>query len=848
MNNTKAISFWTFLSEHIVEIPIIQRDYAQGRKGKEELRRVFLTDIKYALDNKEEMKLDFVYGAEIGDSLNPLDGQQRLTTLWLLHWYVALRANRLDVASPILRRFTYETRVSSREFCGQLCNAGNFVEFGGIDIVGYIKKQTWFYTAWEQDPTIQSMLRMLSGTHETDKNGVDFVDGIEEMFSCPKNCNINTNKKCALLQSFELFWSLLTGENCPIVFNYLPLKDFGLSDDLYVKMNARGKQLTSFENFKADMIGYISKQSEDDEAWKTLLDATNGIPIKMDNSWVDIFWKNKSEDCRIDDIYFAFMNRFFWNELFTSKDEDGKYILDIGKGEENSTQENDNKSYRYLNNSEHPNDYDTSIAYTGFEVYKYFKGSIPIEFFESLQSVLDGFSKYSRTIIGDLIGCKWDKDFKFIPGYEIDPKVSSKNIIIRNNSNVEILKVTHLTQVQRIVFFALCKYFKEEKDNEPQKDALQRWMRVVWNLVSGEDKDGRPQIRSTRAVRTAIEFIDTLKSHSVYESLKEKMPYTNTLSDFESRCNEEIVKAKQILDEDSKPRQYKGLHSKKDSYCYQTWEEIIKNAEKNAFFKGTIRFLFQNAEGEVDWNDFDTKWSSAKEYFSDTNNVQTVELAKYCNDSQIKEIWNRYSFSDMYWKPILLEKSITEPIHRFLMKEDCNNDSVLYKDINNLLPKTGSAVWLLFDWKCCKVVLTNYSQKRSEPYNGWVFEVGNDIRNQFNKNIVNIDNSDIKILPPPASGDEKIICNNEQVYYRGLWTDIKYNNHFFRFFGDNNIFLMNNDWKGKKLKDPNAADTQENNFYFAAETVKSENKLLEQLDNLINQAYQETNKQVYEEC
>lgn len=828
MNNTKAISFWTFLSEHTVEIPIIQRDYAQGRKGKEELRRVFLTDIKNALDNNEEMKLDFVYGAEIGNKLSPLDGQQRLTTLWLFHWYVALRANRLDDACSVLRRFTYETRISSREFCEQLCNASNFVEFGGIDIVGFIKKQTWFYTAWEQDPTIQSMLRMLSGTHETDKYGVDFVDGIEEMFCCPKDCDININDKCSLLQSFGSLWNLLTGEKCPIVFYHLPLKDFGLSDDLYVKMNARGKQLTSFENFKADMIGYISKRSGDDEAWKNLLDATNGIPIKMDNSWVDIFWKNKSKDCRIDDIYFAFLNRFFWNELFTSKTRDGKYILDIGKGEENSTQENDNKSYRYLNNSEHPNDYDTSIAYTGFEVYKYFKGSISIEFFESLQSVLDGYSKYSRTIedIGNLIGCKWDKDFKFIPEYEIDPKVPSKNIIIRNNSNVEILKVTHLTQVQRIVFFALCKYFKDEKGNELNRDNLQHWMRVVWNLVSGEDADGRPQIRSTRAVRTAIEFIDKLDSHAVYESLKKKVPYTNNPSDFESRCNEEIDKAKQILD--GSPR-----------FDGNTWEAIIIKAESFAFFKGSIRFLFQNQKGIPYWHDFNTKWTNAKEYYNDNNTVQTIELAKYCNDSQIKEIWNRYSFSDKYWKPILLEKSITEPIHRFLMKEDCNNDSVLYKDINNLLPKTGTAVWLLSDWLCCKVVLTNYSQKRSEPYNGWVFEVGNDIRNQFNKIIVNVDNSEIIILPPPASGEEKQICNG-QVYYRGLWTDIEYQGHYyFRYHGNNTICLMDKENKNnKKLKDPNKPDALGNYYYAAIDKNENKETFLSKLNDLVKEASQ----------
>lgn len=111
MTNTKAISFWEFLNGYKIEIPIIQRDYAQGRKGKEELRKGFLEDIKNALDTNSPLQLDFVYGAEKDKILNPLDGQQRLTTLWLLHWYIALRAKQLEEVSKILEGFSYETRI-----------------------------------------------------------------------------------------------------------------------------------------------------------------------------------------------------------------------------------------------------------------------------------------------------------------------------------------------------------------------------------------------------------------------------------------------------------------------------------------------------------------------------------------------------------------------------------------------------------------------------------------------------------------------------------------------------------------------------------------------------------------
>ena len=215
-NNTKAISFWDFLKENTLEIPIIQRDYAQGRLGKENLRKNFLADLKNALDSGGTMKLDFVYGSIENDNLNPLDGQQRLTTLWLLHWYIALRAGELSEDNcKIFRKFTYETRISSREFCQNLCNSKHFENFDGNDIIGFITNQTWFYSAWKLDPTIQSMLRMLGGTKVTNKKNEDIVDGIEELFKCPSECFIDGKVYCF----FKRYWEKLTSDNVIINAN-----------------------------------------------------------------------------------------------------------------------------------------------------------------------------------------------------------------------------------------------------------------------------------------------------------------------------------------------------------------------------------------------------------------------------------------------------------------------------------------------------------------------------------------------------------------------------------------------------------------------------------------------------
>ena len=72
-----------------IEIPLIQRDYAQGRDMPKVnyIRTRFVGALREALINDEPITLDFVYG-EIDNNrtLIPLDGQQRLTTLFLLHW------------------------------------------------------------------------------------------------------------------------------------------------------------------------------------------------------------------------------------------------------------------------------------------------------------------------------------------------------------------------------------------------------------------------------------------------------------------------------------------------------------------------------------------------------------------------------------------------------------------------------------------------------------------------------------------------------------------------------------------------------------------------------------------
>lgn len=91
-----TVTLWGLLNRQQVVIPIIQRDYVQGRNGKDYIRKTFLKESKNHLDNENPLTLDFVYGNEEYGRFLPLDGQQRLTTLWLLHWYVAYRAGLME--------------------------------------------------------------------------------------------------------------------------------------------------------------------------------------------------------------------------------------------------------------------------------------------------------------------------------------------------------------------------------------------------------------------------------------------------------------------------------------------------------------------------------------------------------------------------------------------------------------------------------------------------------------------------------------------------------------------------------------------------------------------------------
>ncbi len=746
------ISFWKFIQENTIEIPIIQRDYAQGRIGKEQLRTSFLKELKEALDKKQLLKLDFVYGSVENGHLQPLDGQQRLTTLWLLHWYIALKAEKLKEASNILKNFSYETRISSREFCKKLCEA-DFTQFIEGSVVDFITQQTWFYSSWKQDPTIQAMLRMLGGT----TNEEEAKDNIEAVFKGG---------------DFSEYWTRLTSEEAPIAFYYQPLKDFGLSDDLYIKMNARGKQLTPFENFKADLIGYIEQQAKDEkndkkEEWNDLLEVYKGIPILLDTDWMDIFWKNKSENYQIDEVYYTFLNRFFWNYY-------------VGYSKETGSKIEQTSVYKYLNK-------DNYATYESLENYTNNKG-IPLELFEDLQKVLNNFGKYSQDkLLKEVIpNAQWEAPFFFIPQYD------DKGGIVGVN------------QLQRIIFFAICKYFKEGEGDE---NSLKRWMRVVWNLVSGEDVEGLPQIRSIDAVKIAIDYIATLDSHNIYNSLLYQNLITDKPNEFQQRWNEEIEKAKKICED-------------------TTWEEKIITAENYAFFRGSIRFLFRDGQGNIDWSLFDPKWENVQKYFKydKVGKKESVMNEAYDNSSLLKALISQFDTSQynsvLYWwyrvfnnRPntwlyYLLHQDIMAPIHQLLL----GNTQIIPREPS----EEGS--WDHILYQLSNTSLLDFVIK--EIPNSWIRSIHNHLAiypsgigiflNTKYRDDFLLRDTEITIYKDYNKGEDCIVGNKEYLY--GWDIDFEYNGHSYRWYSNNYIYLL--DTEGRCItKQLSEGESYEERYY-----------------------------------
>lgn len=166
-------TFMEFVKEYSIRIPLIQRDYVQGHdftdKHKLEKRQEFIHLLMNALKSGHAYHVDFIYGSSIQNKAThsgkiffiPLDGQQRLTTLFLLHWLLISKSNMAEDEKAknlhLLEGFSYETRLSSAAFCDKLTKT-LLGKLPSGKVREVITDCSWYSNDWDYDPTINNMV------------------------------------------------------------------------------------------------------------------------------------------------------------------------------------------------------------------------------------------------------------------------------------------------------------------------------------------------------------------------------------------------------------------------------------------------------------------------------------------------------------------------------------------------------------------------------------------------------------------------------------------------------------------------------------------------------------------
>ena len=555
-------TFKGLLTENKVEIPVLQRDYVQGNKkyGKaEDIGHNFTVDLVTHLShaNCEEFVLNFVYGKMINDSLEehyekneqhlgilletvkeyadksgfllsseitrkeqskntfiPFDGQQRLTTLFLLHFLVYSYLGK-DIS--YLDGFLYKTRASSRDFLKALIK--NKEAFQGNEnwvssFEEYIVDQNWFYDKWRYDPTVSSMLSMM------------------ENFRIAIGQNDRTLKCETIYNNLE--------RNNILTFNYLDISEKDLSDELYIKMNASGKDLTDFEKFKSWLLEYIQK--------KEIKISVENWSEKLDTVWYDVFWNNNRD--QTDYCLYNFFKQLILLNVLSQKTDN----KDLSREEILKVNKIKRSIYDTLNSSD-------AVSFTFFEIHNLITA-------DSLSSVFNTLEFLSSENFSDLeneIKKIWNETF-------FEKKYAIGDVLVNRLTNYYIK--FHKERIRFNLFdktfvFAVINYLHLDKSKQPSSlENFKNWIRIIRNLIYNARIDDYSQF----------------------------LPAIQSIKEFGTKCLDikANIRSENFIDfftERQRKEEYrKNLHE------FASWQDYLIAAENDHYFYGQINFLIEMSQ------------------------------------------------------------------------------------------------------------------------------------------------------------------------------------------------------------------------------------------------------------
>ena len=438
-------NLFALLSRYRVVIPGIQRHYVQGANNPkaESVRKQFIKEIFTAIEKKQnEFNLHFIYGpinTNGEDSFVPVDGQQRLTTLWLIARYAAEKAEPSDCKDllRLLSRFTYEDRINAKRFCQALTcedSRWDITQDPNPDILC----QDWFVNYWKEDETVASMIRMLSTIHEEwnkHQNTITVEDVLEVIASKIR---------------FEL-----------------KIDAFG--DDIYMKMNARGLQLTQWENFKGKFSEDLCEDIK--ETWDNEIEELSNLYFTCSGEQHEL----------PDNAFFALYARIMAYEARKSGVDCGNSIKHLA-------------AYTHNHNT-------WSQIELPFVPYSDFSSITNNESIASTVAATCG--KMIKTVLDN---------FKEIAPYFGDNKLFDTFFHPQNGNELD---------------FTLCcyEYFKKFVNEDVDSTNFLKALRLMWNILENVDKQYEEPDNRVKLVKKIIDLKDqTLYSPQIKEKIGSNAP------------------------------------------------------------------------------------------------------------------------------------------------------------------------------------------------------------------------------------------------------------------------------------------------------------------------------------
>lgn len=274
-------------------IPEIQRDYLWNKKQIEPLlidlnaeiesynksineieinvlngdQKIVPDFIDFYSKQKYSYSVGFIYAyqdTEYAGKYFLIDGQQRLTTLYLILLALAIKENKREHFKKVylldsVVKLDYRVREASHDF---MQNFFTFLLSDGNFSIEKVKEQYWYFSYYNQDVTIQSLLNNYSTI-------VSFIES--------EKSKINYE----YIQNFVCFW-------------YFDTSISEQGEELYIYMNSRGEPVEENENIKAILLSEVPDTEKSN--WGRLWE-----------KWQDFFWLYRNSNPNADNGFNEFL-------------------------------------------------------------------------------------------------------------------------------------------------------------------------------------------------------------------------------------------------------------------------------------------------------------------------------------------------------------------------------------------------------------------------------------------------------------------------------------------------------------------------------------------------------------